>query len=50
MKKQCGFGMLCPVFKAVGIHGKCMDDKKPVKSTVKKAVKKAKKSSSKKRR
>ena len=31
MTRKCGFGMLCPVLKAVGVHVKCVDDKKPVK-------------------
>lgn len=57
MTKKCGFGMLCPVLKSVGVHTKCMDDKKPakrvaakkvaakktVKKTVKAPTKKAKK-------
>lgn len=52
MTRKCGFGMLCPVLKAVGVHAKCADDRKPAKRTVAKkaTVKKtvAKKAASKK--
>lgn len=54
MTRKCGFGMLCPVLKAVGVHVKCMDDRKPVKkvaakkATAKKAVRAASKKTAKK--
>lgn len=53
--KKCGFGPACKFMKAIGLHEKCVDDRKPVKSAAKKtakksaSVKKAKKSTRKRR-